>query len=181
MGVKADVEITGGLSNLFWIGIGHQLKIPGRLPPRSSKSPLPHGTPLLMTSEPTDSQESSEGFYSIPYAYSSVASTKSHVPACSFRLSLRSNRLLACRDWTICIWWARKTLWPSHAVNECRSACIHHKCARLSQHPLHQNIERPLIHIAVPYQVQPFDDERFILSKRLVDRVCVHSMQFPIL
>ena len=33
--------------NLFWIGIGHQLKIPGRLPPRSSKGPLPHGTPFI--------------------------------------------------------------------------------------------------------------------------------------
>jgi len=62
MGVKADVEITGGFLNLFWIGIGHQLKIPGRLPPRSSKSPLPHGTALLMTSEPTDSQGAVRGF-----------------------------------------------------------------------------------------------------------------------
>ena len=62
MGFKADVEITGGFLNLFWIGIGHQLKIPGRLPPRSSKGPLPHGTPLFMTSEPTDSQGAVRGF-----------------------------------------------------------------------------------------------------------------------
>ena len=41
MGVKADVELTGGFLNLFWIGIGHQLKIPVVCRRGVAKVPLP--------------------------------------------------------------------------------------------------------------------------------------------